>query len=457
MKQIKTISIKCDCKDFLKLEDMTVMQGNLKERNDTDYEKIKKSILTYSFSFPFFIWKSGKTNYLIDGTGRHSCLLRMQEEGYIIPDLPVVYISCKDKKDAKQKLLRLNSQYGKMTKESVLEFAEDIDLNFDEIALPDTTIDFSESEEVDMENAGGGQNKLTELFLVPPLSILDTTQGYWQERKRIWKSIGLKSEEGRDDKMMESLSALSKKASNTVMSDESIFDPVLCEILYSWFCKEGGQILDPFAGGSVRGIVANYKKMKYTGFDIRQEQIDANNEQKAICKKENPLPVWICADSNTMEKHLAEDFEADFVFSCPPYADLEVYSEIEGDISNMEYSDFLKVYTSIIKKACDRLKENRFACFTVCEVRNKKGFYHNFVCDTIKAFENAGLNYYNEIILKNGIGTKRMTCGIGMRKTRKVGKIHQNVLVFCKGDPKKAVEYLGDIQVMDLGEDEDFS
>ena len=144
MKQIKTISIKCDCKDFLKLEDMTVMQGNLKERNDTDYEKIKKSILTYSFSFPFFIWKSGKTNYLIDGTGRHSCLLRMQEEGYIIPDLPVVYISCKDKKDAKQKLLRLNSQYGKMTKESVLEFAEDIDLNFDEIALPDSVIDFTD-------------------------------------------------------------------------------------------------------------------------------------------------------------------------------------------------------------------------------------------------------------------------------------------------------------------------
>ena len=146
MKQIKTISIKCDCKDFLKLEDMTVMQGNLKERNDTDYEKIKKSILTYSFSFPFFIWKSGKTNYLIDGTGRHSCLLRMQKDGYIIPPLPVVYISCKDKKDAKQKLLRLNSQYGKMTKESVLEFAEDIDLNFDEIALPDTTIDFSGEE-----------------------------------------------------------------------------------------------------------------------------------------------------------------------------------------------------------------------------------------------------------------------------------------------------------------------
>ena len=147
MKNIKTISIKCETKDYLKLEDMTVMQGNLKLREDADYEKIKKSILTYSFSFPFFIWRSGKTNYLIDGTGRHDCLLKMQKDGYIIPPLPVVYIQCKNKTEAKQKLLRLNSQYGKMTKESVLEFAEDIDLNFDEIALPDTTIDFTDATE----------------------------------------------------------------------------------------------------------------------------------------------------------------------------------------------------------------------------------------------------------------------------------------------------------------------
>jgi uncharacterized protein YlaN (UPF0358 family) len=70
----------------------------------------------------------------------------MQKDGYLIPPLPVVYIQCKNKTEAKQKLLRLNSQYGKMTKESVLEFAEDIDLNFDEIALPDSVIDFTEEE-----------------------------------------------------------------------------------------------------------------------------------------------------------------------------------------------------------------------------------------------------------------------------------------------------------------------
>lgn len=167
MKQIKTISIKCETKDYLKLEDMTVMQGNLKLREDADYEKIKKSILTYSFSFPFFIWQSEKTNWLIDGTGRYQTLCKMQKDGYIIPPLPVVYIQCKNKTEAKQKLLRLNSQYGKMTKESVLEFAEDIDLNFDEIALPDNTIDFSKKEIAINEDGEVGEIETTEETLKP--------------------------------------------------------------------------------------------------------------------------------------------------------------------------------------------------------------------------------------------------------------------------------------------------
>lgn len=146
MKQINTISIKCETSEKLEIAEMTEMQGGLKERTDIDYDKIKLSICKFGFSFPFFIWKSGKTNYLIDGHGRFATLCKMQKDGYIIPPLPVVYIQCKNKAEAKQKLLRLNSQYGKMTKESVLEFAEDIDLDFDEIALPDTTIDFSEED-----------------------------------------------------------------------------------------------------------------------------------------------------------------------------------------------------------------------------------------------------------------------------------------------------------------------
>ena len=148
MKEIKTIAIKCETKDTLELAELTELQGGLKERTDIDYDKIKLSIIKYGFSFPLLVWKSGKTNYLLDGHGRFETLCKLQKDGYIIPPLPVVFISAKNKTEAKQKLLRLNSQYGKMTKESVFEFAEDLEINFDEIALPDTVIDFSEDDKV---------------------------------------------------------------------------------------------------------------------------------------------------------------------------------------------------------------------------------------------------------------------------------------------------------------------
>ena len=154
MKEIKTVSIKCDTKDFLELAEMTELQGKLKSRTDIDYDKIKLSIIKFGFSFPFFCWKGEGKNYILDGHGRMACLCKMQKDGYIIPPLPVVFIEASDKKEAKQKLLRLNSQYGQMSKDSVLSFCEDLEINFDEISLPDTVIDFSDQSEEPPETTG---------------------------------------------------------------------------------------------------------------------------------------------------------------------------------------------------------------------------------------------------------------------------------------------------------------
>ena len=147
VKNIKTFKIACETKDFLDWHNITEFQGGLKIRNEADIEKAKTSILKYGWSFPFFVWVSGKTNYCLDGHARLLVLKQLEEEGYLIPELPVVYITAKNRAEAKQKLLRLNSNFGHLTKESVLEFAEDIDLNFDEIALPDSVIDFTDATE----------------------------------------------------------------------------------------------------------------------------------------------------------------------------------------------------------------------------------------------------------------------------------------------------------------------
>lgn len=271
-----------------------------------------------------------------------------------------------------------------------------------------------------------------------PFSILDTKDSLWQARKRCWKSLGIKSEEGRDATTYNMKDWVNKKSAEgalrgkntTLESDTSIFDPVLCELMYRWFCPKNGTILDPFAGGSVRGVVANYLGYHYTGIDIRQEQIDSNKEQGLKILGADNMPNWITGDSNVV---LNDDLgEFDMVFTCPPYADLEVYSDLEGDISNMEYSKFIKVFEWIMTKACRQLKHGGTAIVVVGEIRDGKGNYRGFVADTVKFMQNIeGMNFYNDAVLATSLVTAGMRAG-GNMKSGKLVKIHQNILTFRK-------------------------
>lgn len=268
---------------------------------------------------------------------------------------------------------------------------------------------------------------LRDKFIEPPFSILDTKSGNWQRRKKLWMSKGIKSEIGRDAKVINMGTTNVAKNSTEYVS---VFDPALCEVLYHWFCPENGTILDPFSGGSVRGIVANYLGYKYTGIDIRQEQIESNREQALTILDVNNQPNYYVGDSNEVLNDIWNT-QFDMIFSCPPYADLEVYSNLDGDISNMSYDKFIIAYKSIIKKSCDKLKNGGFAVFVVGEVRDKKGNYIGFVPDTIQAFKECGMNFYNEAILLNAIASASMRAN-GNMKSQKLVKVHQNILVFKK-------------------------
>jgi polyhydroxyalkanoate synthesis regulator phasin len=310
------------------------------------------------------------------------------------------------------------------------------------------------------ELAEQARETLAERFIVPPFSVLDSKQGYWQERKRAWQSLGIKSELGRKEDMIFSVSsqpphvydfkkAVEKDIGQTLswkefaerypeevsLTGTSIFDPVLTEVLYSWFCPQGGSILDPFAGGSVRGVVAGFMGYHYTGVELREEQVTANKRQGHTILGEHATAEWINADSRNIPDVIDQDEQFDFLFSCPPYADLEVYSDDPNDISTLGYPEFVEAYSDIIKKACDKLKDDSFAVFVVGEVRSKKGNYYGFVQDTIAAFEAAGLSYYNEVILLTSIASNALRASGQFTKSRKLSKVHQNALVFAKGAP----------------------
>ncbi|MCL2887470.1 MAG: site-specific DNA-methyltransferase [Betaproteobacteria bacterium] len=312
---------------------------------------------------------------------------------------------------------------------------------------------------------------LAERYMAAPFSVLDARQGWWRERKAEWLRLGIKSEAGRDGQLLFSTAAqppevysaknaYEKRIGHKVTWPEftqanpgvvqqpgtSIFDPVLCELAYRWFSPRDGLVLDPFAGGSVRGIVAACTGRRYAGTDLRAEQIEANRAQwVGIGRPGMPAPRWVTGDGRDIAKHFPGE-QADLVFSCPPYADLERYSNDSADLSTMRYPDFLRAYRAIIKEAVAMLRNDRFAAWVVGDVRDNKGLYRGLVGDTIAAFRDAGAYLYNEAILITAGGSLAIRAGRQFEMSRKLGKTHQQALVFIKGDPKRATAACGPVR-----------
>nr|WP_049235559.1 DNA methyltransferase [Serratia marcescens] len=456
-------------------ESLMAYARNARTHSEEQVRQIVASISEYGWTNPVLI---DENEEVIAGHGR-----LLAAEQLFVDEVPTITLSGLSEQQKKayrlaDNKLPLNAGWDdellKLELSDLLDSGFDIDLTgFSQAEIDEifTVVDVLPGE----SKAGN----LTEKFLVPPFSVLNAREGWWQDRKKNWIALGIQSESGREDELLFSKStqsgaiygkknAYEAKIGRVVSWDEffqahpdlqtlpttSIFDPVMCELAYRWFSPEGGTVIDPFAGGSVRGVVAAKLGRQYLGCDLRSEQVEANRQQWAqIDSDGGAAPHWHCGDSRDIHQHF-KGAQADFLFSCPPYADLEVYSDDPADISTLNYPEFVIAYRQIIKNALSLLKEDRFACFVVGEVRDAKGIYRNFVSDTVLAFCDAGAAYYNEAILVTQAGSLPVRAGKMFSASRKLGKTHQNVLVFVKGDPRKAVEACGVVDVTDIFPDE---
>lgn len=284
-------------------------------------------------------------------------------------------------------------------------------------------------------------------FSEPTISILDRRSHRWQLRKKYWKNRGISSELGRNKNLiyrpaLETDASISKKI-RSIGNGTSVFDPALAECLIEWFSKEDDMIFDPFAGGSVRGLVSSLKSRNYLGIDLSSNQVEENKKQIMLAKS-GYEPVWKQGDSSEIDTIISKDFRADLIFSCPPYFNLEKYTKDEKDLSNMDWDLFLSSYKKIIKFSVSLLNDNRFIVWVVGDVRDSDGFLLPFIPETIKAFETSGARFYNHAITADIIGSGAMVMKQRFFKSRKLVTKHQHCLIFVKGNPFEAAKYLND-------------
>lgn len=347
--------------------------------------------------------------------------------------------------------------------------------------LPDLPLDLP------APDTGEAGPTLAERFGVPPFTVLDARQGSWCARKRDWLDIGIRSEVGRDDDVLfqdpklkhtshysqekkrlrseegrpANLTGLASAAAAKARYDgtkapgaegggygtgTSVFDPVLCELTYRWYSRAGHQVLDPWAGGSVRGIVAGRLGRAYTGVELRPEQVVANEAQLGLLLDGDPVPSYLTGDSRQV---LAEQpsNSYDLLFSCPPYYGLEKYSDDPRDLSNMSRAGFEAEYRATVAEAARCLRPDSFACLVVGNVRAPNGALQDLAGLTTDAMAQVGMVLYNDAVLVTRVGSLPVRAGRAFVASRVLGRTHQYVLTFLKGERKRATARAGEVDL----------
>ncbi|QPE04122.1 pyridoxal-phosphate dependent enzyme [Microbacterium schleiferi] len=155
-------------------------------------------------------------------------------------------------------------------------------------------------------------------------------------------------------------------------------------------------------------------------------------------------PTWIEGDS-TIALADVEGESFDMALGCPPYYDLESYSDDPRDLSNLSPAEFDAAMARTVAQVGRVLRDDSFAVFVVGSVRDKKGHILDMRRCMSQACEAAGMALVNDAVLLTPVGSAAMRAARGFRGSRTLARVHQEVLVYVKGSRKAAADRLGPV------------
>lgn len=282
----------------------------------------------------------------------------------------------------------------------------------------------------ELEQAGNLDNVAVELNLfgeeIPQLSVMDRV-GFapisiwkpdWNVTKSLKEWVG---DAGQSRELQGRKMALLGSKYTT-----SIFNPHLAQMILSAYVENNKTIYDGFAGGGTRGFVASAMGHSYTGIEIRQEEVDRLRERQ---KELGVEFVLHCADSRFYD---IDPDNYDFSYTCPPYYDLEVYSALEGDMSNVgEYDEFLQMLKESMGVTYKGLKPGSLFIMVVGNFRDKKGNLRHFNGDVVRLGKELGFQLHDELVFWGASDVAYQRLGQFVANRRSV-RVHEYVIIFKK-------------------------
>lgn len=265
-----------------------------------------------------------------------------------------------------------------------------------------------------------------------PWSVLRGDSTQWQARKKHWTNL-VDDLAGREQ--VEIFRHGKSGRHHRISGGKSRFDGFLAELAYIWYAPPQAHVIDPFAGGPTRGIVAAHLGRNYTGIDLSHPQVEANRAQSQ--HHLSGAATWIHADA---AEHLStlDSGTYDYALTCPPYHNLEKYTDDPRDLSVMTWEQHLDTLRTVTRQLYRVLQDHTFATWVTSDLRDPRGHLRCLPEHTITALRDAGFGVINDQILVKPVGSMHRMLRRWWTNTRSAGRVHQRVITVVKGDRRKA-------------------
>ena len=180
------------------------------------------------------------------------------------------------------------------------------------------------------------------------------------------------------------------------------------------YSKRHDWILDQFLGSGTTLIEAKLLGRNAIGVDINSEAVKLSNKNlKFTCQEVSKI---FTKQGNANNLSFIKEASIDLICTHPPYADIIPYSKnIEGDISHLNYEEFLQALEKIAAESFRVLKKNGICAFMIGDIR-RKGYVLPLGMNAMQKFVNAKFRL-KEIIIKEQHNCGSTDYWIGRERT----------------------------------------
>jgi len=176
----------------VKIDKLIPYVRNSRTHSDAQVAQIAASIKEFGFTNPVLIDETGS---IIAGHGRVMAARKLA-----ITDIPSIRLTHLTEAQKKAYIIadnKLALNAGWDDEMLAVELTDLKDMGFDLDLTGFSTDEIAALLDGANEVGSEPKGKLSDRFMIPPFSVLNAREGWWQDRKQAWLDLGIKSELGR--------------------------------------------------------------------------------------------------------------------------------------------------------------------------------------------------------------------------------------------------------------------